>query len=108
MSWPHRLFAQKRETVEEDFPGDLIGVTNPGVFAVGDTVTAGSKLQFAPIPPFQPEMFGLLRKIHVEASRRSRQLCNGSPSARRALCQQACYVAALLEDQGVDRFQLRL
>ena len=66
MSRPHRLFAQKRETVMDAYPGDVIGLTNPGLFVVGDTVSAAPKLQFAPIPPFQPEMFGLLRNIHVE------------------------------------------
>ncbi|MFO7635477.1 MAG: peptide chain release factor 3 [Caldilinea sp.] len=66
MSRPHRLFAQKRETVDEAYPGDVIGLTNPGLFAVGDTVSAGPNLQFAPIPPFQPEMFGLLHNVHME------------------------------------------
>ncbi|MFN3978775.1 MAG: peptide chain release factor 3 [Caldilinea sp.] len=66
MSRPHRLFAQKRETVDEAYPGDVIGLTNPGLFVVGDTVSAAPNLQFAPIPPFQPEMFGLLHNVHME------------------------------------------
>ena len=66
MSRPHRLFAQKRETVDEAYPGDVIGLTNPGLFVVGDTVSSGADLQFAPIPPFQPEQFGLLRNIHMD------------------------------------------
>lgn len=66
MSRPHRLFAQKRETVDEAYPGDVIGLTNPGLFVVGDTVASGAGLQFAPIPPFQPEQFGLLRNIHMD------------------------------------------
>jgi peptide chain release factor 3 len=66
MSRPHRLFAQKRETVDEAFPGDVIGLTNPGLFVVGDTVSGGPNLQFAPIPPFQPEQFALLRNLHVD------------------------------------------
>jgi peptide chain release factor 3 len=66
MSRPHRLFAQKRETVDEAYPGDVIGLTNPGLFVVGDTLSAGPSLQFAPIPPFQPEMFGLLRNLHLD------------------------------------------
>ena len=66
MSRPHRLFAQKRETVDEAFPGDVIGLTNPGLFVVGDTVSGGPNLQFAPIPPFQPEQFALLRNLHMD------------------------------------------
>jgi peptide chain release factor 3 len=66
MSRPHRLFAQKRETVDEAYPGDVIGLTNPGLFVVGDTVSSGPNLQFAPIPPFQPEQFGRLVNLHVD------------------------------------------
>ena len=66
MSRPHRLFAQKRETVDEAYPGDVIGLTNPGLFVVGDTVSGGPNLQFAPIPPFQPEQFALLRNLHLD------------------------------------------
>ncbi|HQZ71540.1 MAG TPA: peptide chain release factor 3 [Anaerolineae bacterium] len=69
MSRPHRLFAQKRATADEAFPGDVIGLTNPGLFVVGDTVASSPKLQFAPIPPFQPEYFGLLRNLHVDKSK---------------------------------------
>lgn len=52
--------------MDEAYPGDVIGLTNPGLFVVGDTVSSGPNLQFAPIPPFQPEIFGLLRNVHVE------------------------------------------
>jgi peptide chain release factor 3 len=66
MSRPHRLFAQERETVEEAFPGDVIGLSNPGVFSIGDTVCTGAPRQFAPIPPFQPEHFGVLRNLQLD------------------------------------------
>jgi peptide chain release factor 3 len=57
----YRLFAQERETIEEAFPGDVIGVINPGLFAIGDTITSGKLLQFPEMPRFSPEHFGLLR-----------------------------------------------
>jgi peptide chain release factor 3 len=57
----YRLFAQERETIEEAFPGDVIGVINPGLFAIGDTITSGKPLQFPEMPRFSPEHFGLLR-----------------------------------------------
>ncbi len=69
MSRPHRLFAQKRETVDEAYPGDVIGLTNPGLFVVGDTVSAGPNLQFAPIPPFQPEHFSRLHNVHIDKNK---------------------------------------
>lgn len=66
MSRPHRLFARERETVEVAYPGDVIGLSNPGVFAIGDTVTGGESLQFAPIPPFPPEVFGRLVNSNID------------------------------------------
>ena len=39
LSRPHSLVAQERSTVEEAFPGDIIGIINPGVFAIGDTIS---------------------------------------------------------------------
>lgn len=55
---PHRLFAQERETVEEAFPGDVVGLINPGLFAIGDTVCDGVPLRYTPMPRFAPEVFG--------------------------------------------------
>ena len=55
-----RLFAQERETVEEAFPGDVVGLINPGLFAIGDTLCEGEPVQFAPMPRFAPECFARL------------------------------------------------
>ena len=54
---PHRLFGQERETVEEAFPGDVVGLVNPGLFAIGDTLCEGDPVQYAPVPRFAPECF---------------------------------------------------
>ncbi|MBA3871150.1 MAG: peptide chain release factor 3 [Anaerolineae bacterium] len=66
MSRPHRLFARDRETVEEAYPGDVIGFSNPGIFRIGDTVCESDSFQYAPIPPFQPEVFATLRNMTME------------------------------------------
>ena len=66
MSRPHRLFARDRETVDEAYPGDVIGFSNPGIFRIGDTVCAGGTFEYAPIPPFQPECFATLRNQTME------------------------------------------
>ncbi len=67
VSRPHRLFAQDRETVEVAYPGDIVGLSNPGVFAIGDTVCGnGESFTFTAIPPFQPELFAILRNQSVE------------------------------------------
>lgn len=66
MSRPHRLFAQDRETVEVAYPGDIVGLSNPGVFAIGDTVCGDNEsFSFKTIPPFQPELFAILRNQSV-------------------------------------------
>ncbi|MBI3974093.1 MAG: hypothetical protein HY332_22675 [Chloroflexi bacterium] len=44
MARPHRLFAQERETVEEAYPGDVVGLVNSGLFAIGDTLSSGAPL----------------------------------------------------------------
>jgi peptide chain release factor 3 len=66
VSRPHRLFARERETIETAYPGDVIGLSNPGLFTVGDTLTSGEKLQFAAIPAFPAEFFGRLRNVNVD------------------------------------------
>lgn len=66
MSRPHRLFARDRETVDEAYAGDVIGLSNPGIFRIGDTVCVGDPFEYAPIPPFQPECFVILRNLTME------------------------------------------
>jgi peptide chain release factor 3 len=61
LSRPQKLFAQDREVIEEAYPGDVIGLNNPGVFAIGDTIYSGQKLEYEGIPCFSPELFAYLR-----------------------------------------------
>ena len=56
-----RLFAQERETMDEAFPGYIVGLVNPGEFKLGDTLCAGTTLNFEPLPQFSPEHFAMLR-----------------------------------------------
>ncbi|MGB8698170.1 MAG: peptide chain release factor 3, partial [Thermosynechococcaceae cyanobacterium] len=61
LSRPQKLFAQGRESIEEAYPGDVIGLNNPGMFAIGDTIFCGKKLEYEGIPCFSPEIFAHLR-----------------------------------------------
>jgi peptide chain release factor 3 len=61
LSRPQKLFAQDRESIEVAYPGDVIGLNNPGVFAIGDTIYTGQKLEYEGIPCFSPELFAFLR-----------------------------------------------
>lgn len=58
---PLRLFGQEREIIDEAYAGDVIGVINPGLFAIGDTVSETDIGAFAPLPRFAPEHFAMLR-----------------------------------------------
>jgi peptide chain release factor 3 len=61
LSRPQKLFAQERESIDEAYAGDVIGLNNPGVFAIGDTIYTGQKLEYEGIPYFSPELFATLR-----------------------------------------------
>ncbi len=61
LSHPQKLFAQGRQSLEEAYPGDVIGLNNPGVFAIGDTIYQGQRLEYEGIPCFSPELFAYLR-----------------------------------------------
>ena len=57
LSQPQQMMAQSREIIEEAYAGDIIGVFDPGIFSIGDTVCAGKKVKFEGIPTFAPEFF---------------------------------------------------
>ncbi|MEB3228388.1 MAG: peptide chain release factor 3 [Synechocystis sp.] len=61
LSRPQKLFAQDRASIEEAYPGDVIGLNNPGMFAIGDTIYLGKKLEYEGIPCFSPELFAYLK-----------------------------------------------
>ncbi|MDR2118686.1 MAG: peptide chain release factor 3 [Tannerellaceae bacterium] len=56
-SSPTAFMAQKKETVDEAFAGDIVGLPDTGNFKIGDTLTAGEDLHFRGLPSFSPEMF---------------------------------------------------
>jgi peptide chain release factor 3 len=47
---PQKVFARERESMDEALPGDVVGLNNPGAFAIGDTIYAGQKIVYPPIP----------------------------------------------------------
>jgi peptide chain release factor 3 len=65
LSRVYRFFGRDRETVPEAFPGDVVGVVNPGRIAIGDTLCAGRLVEFPPIPRFPAEQFAVLRPADV-------------------------------------------
>ena len=64
LSQPQQMMAQDREIVDEAYAGDIIGVFDPGIFSIGDTVCSpDSKMQFEGIPTFAPEHFAVVEQI---------------------------------------------
>jgi peptide chain release factor 3 len=61
ISRPYRFFGRDRETATEAYAGDIVGLVNPGRFAIGDSIYAGTPVRFADIPRFPAEHFGRLR-----------------------------------------------
>jgi len=61
---PMKLFASEREVVDDAFAGDVVGLANPGTFAIGDTLCTGApSLSYERIPAFAPEHFASVRNI---------------------------------------------
>ena len=57
-SAPTAFMAQKKDVVDEAYPGDIVGLPdNGGTFKIGDTLTEGEELHFKGLPSFSPEMF---------------------------------------------------
>jgi peptide chain release factor 3 len=61
---PQQMMAESRHVVDEAYAGDIIGVFDPGIFSIGDTICApGKKFAFEGIPTFAPEHFARVRQI---------------------------------------------
>ena len=73
-SSPNAFFAEKKEIVDESFPGDIVGVHDSGNFKIGDSFSEGEKIIFKGIPSFSPEHF---RYINNLDPMKSKQLAKG-------------------------------
>lgn len=71
---PTAFMAQRKETVEEAYAGDIIGLPDTGNFQIGDTLTAGENLHFKGLPSFSPELF---KYIENDDPLKSKQLEKG-------------------------------
>mgnify|MGYP001943741622 CR=1 FL=1 len=61
---PQQLMAKERKIVNEAYAGDIIGVFDPGIFSIGDTIcTSSQKFEYEGIPTFAPEHFARIRQV---------------------------------------------
>ena len=76
LSQPQQLMASEREIVDEAYAGDIIGVFDPGIFSIGDTIcTPGHRFQFGGIPTFAPEHFS---RVSPKDSMKRKQFIKGT------------------------------
>ena len=64
LSQPQQMMAQERHIVDEAYAGDIIGVFDPGIYSIGDTLCMPSKkFKYEGIPTFAPEHFARVRQV---------------------------------------------
>ncbi len=66
-----QFLASERKQVEEAYAGDIVGLFDPGLFAIGDTLCTGAPVEFEGVPQFSPELFA--RVVSVDAMKRKQQ-----------------------------------
>ena len=73
-SSPTQFMAQRKSTIDEVYPGDIVGLPDNGIFKIGDTLTDGEQLHFRGLPSFSPEMF---KYIENDDPMKTKQLNKG-------------------------------
>ena len=71
---PTQFLARERSVVDESYAGDVVGIHDPGLFEIGDTLTGGSRFSFEGIPSFAPEHF---RRLALVDPMRRKQFATG-------------------------------
>lgn len=89
LSFSHQLFGKERETQDEAWPGDVLGITGHSDFGIGDTLSEKDTLRFDPIPAFAPECFAYLVNLDTRNFKRFRT-----------------GLEQLLQEKVIQRFQL--
>ncbi len=73
LSSSHKLFGNERETVDEAYPGDIIGLVGHDSFGIGDTLTTDAAISYKEIPRFTPETFAYLHNPNTAKFKQFRQ-----------------------------------
>jgi peptide chain release factor 3 len=74
LSQPQQFLAQDRDIVESAYPGDIIGLFDPGIFRIGDSLAQGGSVVFNELPTFSPEIFA---KVTVKNALKHKQYQKG-------------------------------
>jgi peptide chain release factor 3 len=65
LSRSHTMLAGERDIADHAYPGDIVGVINPGAYAIGDTISLQGGFRFKPLPQFSPEVVARIRPADV-------------------------------------------
>ncbi len=74
LAQPQQFMAQDRNIVDTAYPGDIIGLFDPGIFQIGDTLVQGGNLEFHELPTFSPELFA---KVSIKNALKYKQYQKG-------------------------------
>jgi len=74
LSQPQQFLAQDREIVETAYPGDIIGLFDPGIFRIGDSLSESRDIVFDELPTFSPEIFS---KVTIKNALKQKQYLKG-------------------------------
>lgn len=81
LTTPQQFFAQDRTSVESAFAGDVVGIYDPGIFSIGDSLVENGSFEFARIPSFAPDYFAVIK---TSSALKRKQLLKGLEQ----LCQE--------------------
>jgi len=97
LSRPQQMMAQEREIIDEAYAGDVIGVFDPGLFSIGDTICeSGQSVRFAGIPTFAPEHFAVVEQVD---SMKRKQFAKGMTE----LAQEGAIQIFFYPNSGMER-----
>ncbi len=97
LSQPQQMMAQEREIIDEAYAGDIIGIFDPGIFSIGDTICdASNKITFTGIPTFAPEHFAVIEQID---SMKRKQFAKGMNQ----IAQEGAIQIFFLPNGGMER-----
>jgi peptide chain release factor 3 len=71
--YAQQIFGQGRDTIDEAFPGDVVGLVNATTLGIGDTLYTGDAAQYPPLPSFPPEHFAVARTSDTSTAKRFRR-----------------------------------
>jgi len=99
LSSSHKIFGNERETVDDAYPGDVIGLVGHDSFGIGDTLTTDPKILYKEIPRFTPEAFSYLHNPNTAKFKQFRQGLD-------QLLQEGVIQALYLRNSSVKTFLL--